>query len=120
MIKNCEHCQKEYESQRATSRFCSDACRTLFGRLAKQDSETKISETSVKKVSETREVGSLKFVNHLTGEEHEITEVSKRTGLNYDLKEVSALAKFTKHRCKGCGEPTWFGCAECGKNGGQC
>lgn len=106
----------EYEPKRTTSKFCSDKCRKeAFKGLSVPVSVPKDSvplEVSVpsddKKVSVPN-----KFINHITSEEHEITEISKRTGLNYDLEETSEKLGIKKKRCSGCGEPTWFGCYLC-------
>jgi len=109
MLNKCQQCGKEFEAKRADAQFCSDKCRKALSRTDKSDKDVGqiISDT-------TPEIKSDKFINHITGEEHKITEIS-RTGLNYDLTERSDKLKLEKKRCPGCGEPTWFGCAECGK-----
>jgi hypothetical protein len=121
----CQYCNKEFEAKRSDAKVCSDRCQKALSRTAKSDN---VGDKSDKIISDTpSEIKSDKpviiepsvFINHITGEKHDSNEISKRTGLSYDLSEVSAIAKFKKYRCTGCGEPTWFGCAECGKNGGQ-
>ena len=115
MLNKCQHCNKEFESKRNDAHYCSDVCRQSVKRGVKY--EEPVTDKTIPLIvtdSVTDKPVTGKFVNHITGEEHEITEISK-TGLNYDLEEKNKQLQLNKKRCPRCGEPTWFGCAQCGK-----
>ena len=107
----CQICKKEFEAIRNDAKCCSSTCRSV----AKRNATDNTTDNATDKLSVANKPGN--FVNHITGEEHETAKISEKTGLSYDLNERSKILELEKRRCPGCGEPTWYGCAQCGAKG---